>query len=122
MFKILSAVLIIVFAVIHVGTANAMPIDGNASVIVVGNADDGKLRNSADVKSIILAVDCCDEEIIDKQSNASNCYIAHCHIDCGLVDQQLTNRTFLQMRNVDFAFGNFTIENVPEIPLRPPIA
>jgi hypothetical protein len=117
MFRILSAILIIVFAVIHVNAASPMNMDGNASVVVVSNADDGKQRDSADVKLTTVAVDCCDEENMGKQPNAS-----HCQIDCGLVGQQIRNRTLLQMRNIDIALGSFTISNEPEIPLRPPIA
>ena len=117
MFRFLSAILIIVFAVIHVSAASPMNMYGNASVVVVSKADDGKQRNSTKAKSTILTVDCCDEENMGKKSNAT-----HCQIDCGLVGQQLGNRTLLQLRNIDLAIGSFTISNEPEIPLRPPIA
>lgn len=86
-------------------------------MVVSTNVEDQNLYDRVDLKSPILTVDCCDEEKIGNKSNTS-----HCQIDCGLVGKVTRNRTPLQIRDIGFALGNFTVSNEPEIPLRPPIA
>ena len=117
MFRFLSVILMIVFAVIHVDLANSMKMDGDKLIVVLANSANQKFHDPSDVMSPVPSVDCWDE-----QNNSDKSKASHCQIDCGLVCQQIKTRTHLQIRDMCFALGNFTISNEPCIPLRPPIA